>query len=191
MAALEECVASLEGGIGAVAAASGLAAQFAVFAALTGAGDHIVAAGSLYGGTVTQLDVSLRRFGVDTTFVPGTDPADYAAAITDKTKLVYAEVIANPSGEIADLAGLAAVAHEAGLPLVVDATVATPALCRPIEHGADIVVHSATKFLGGHGTTLGGIVVESGQFDWGAGRFPPADGSGAGLRRPELVGQLR
>ncbi|CAN5748461.1 O-acetylhomoserine aminocarboxypropyltransferase/cysteine synthase [soil metagenome] len=172
VAALEECVASLEGGIGAVAAASGLAAQFAVFAALTGAGDHIVAAGSLYGGTVTQLDVSLRRFGVDTTFVPGTDPADYAAAINDRTKLVYAEVIANPSGEIADIAGLAAVAHAAGVPLVLDATVATPALCRPIEHGADIVVHSATKFLGGHGTTLGGIVVESGGFDWGSGRFP-------------------
>jgi O-acetylhomoserine (thiol)-lyase len=172
VAAFEECIASLEGGIGAVAAASGLAAQFAVFAALTGAGDHIVAAGSLYGGTVTQLDVSLRRFGVDTTFVPGTEPAGYAAAITERTKLVYAEVIANPSGEIADIAGLAAVAHDAGVPLVLDATVATPALCRPIEHGADIVVHSATKFLGGHGTTLGGVVVESGRFDWGAGRFP-------------------
>lgn len=172
VAAFEECIASLEGGIGAVATASGMAAQFAVFAALTGAGDHIVAAGSLYGGTVTQLDVSLRRFGVDTTFVTGTDPADYAAAVTDSTRLIYAEVIANPSGEIADIEGLAAVAHEAGVPLVLDATVATPALCRPIEHGADIVVHSATKFLGGHGTTLGGVVVESGKFDWGSGRFP-------------------
>jgi O-acetylhomoserine (thiol)-lyase len=161
VAAFEECVASLEGGLGAVATASGLAAQFAVFAALTGAGDHIVSAGSLYGGTVTQLDVSLRRFGVDTTFVAGGDPADYAAAITDRTRLVFAEV-----------AGLAQVAHHAGVPLVVDATVATPALCRPIEHGADIVVHSATKFLGGHGTTLGGIVVEAGRFDWGNGKFP-------------------
>jgi O-acetylhomoserine (thiol)-lyase len=159
VAAFEECIASLEGGLGAVATASGLAA-------------HIVAAGSLYGGTVTQLDVSLRRFGVDTTFVTGTDPADYAAAITDRTRLVYAEVIANPSGEIADLAALAEVADDAGVPLVVDATVATPALCRPIEHGADIVVHSATKFIGGHGTTLGGVVVDSGRFDWGAGRFP-------------------
>ena len=191
VAAFEECIASLEGGLGAVATASGLAAQFAVFAALTGAGDHIVAAGSLYGGTVTQLDVSLRRFGVDTTFVPGTDPADYAAAITDRTRLVYAEVIANPSGEIADLAGLAAVAHDAGVPLVVDATVATPVLCRPIEHGADIVVHSATKFIGGHGTTLGGVVVDSGRFDWGAGKFPAAHRTGRVVRRAELVGQLR
>jgi len=172
VAAFEECVASLEVGLGAVATASGLAAQFAVFASLAGAGDHIVAAGSLYGGTVTQLDVSLRRFGVETTFVDGTDPADFAAAITDRTRLVFSEVIANPSGEIADLAGLATVAHDAGLPLVVDSTVATPALCRPIEHGADIVVHSATKFLGGHGTTLGGVVVDAGRFDWGAGRFP-------------------
>ncbi|ORA34424.1 O-acetylhomoserine aminocarboxypropyltransferase/cysteine synthase family protein [Mycobacterium aquaticum] len=172
VAAFEECIASLEGGLGAVATASGLSAQFAVFAALARAGDHIVSAASLYGGTVTQLDVSLRRFGIDTTFVAGTDPADYAAAITDRTRLVYAEVIANPSGEIADLAGLADVAHAAGLPLVVDATVATPALCRPIEHGADIVVHSATKFLGGHGTTLGGVAVDSGRFDWGNGKFP-------------------
>ncbi|ART73098.1 O-acetylhomoserine aminocarboxypropyltransferase [Mycobacterium dioxanotrophicus] len=172
VAAFEECIASLENGLGAVATASGLSAQFAVFAALAGAGDHIVSAASLYGGTVTQLDVSLRRFGIDTTFVAGTDPADYAAAITDRTRLLYAEVIANPSGEIADLAGLAEVAHAAGLPLVVDATVATPALCRPIEHGADIVVHSATKFLGGHGTTLGGVAVDSGRFDWGNGKFP-------------------
>ena len=131
VAAFEECIASLEGGIGAVATASGLSAEFAVFAALAGAGDHIVAAGSLYGGTVTQLDVSLRRFGIDTTFVAGTDPADYAAAITAQTKLVYAEVVANPSGEIADLAGLAAVAHDAGVPLVVDATVATPYCAGP------------------------------------------------------------
>lgn len=172
VAALEERVASLEGGIGAVAFASGLAAEFAVFAALAGSGDHIVAAAGLYGGTVTQLDVTLRRFGVDTTFVAGTDPADYAAAVTDRTKLIYVEVIGNPSGEIADLEGLAAVAHERNLPLVVDATMATPWLTRPIEFGADIVVHSATKFLGGHGSTLGGIVVESGRFDWGSGAFP-------------------
>ncbi|WP_072805516.1 O-acetylhomoserine aminocarboxypropyltransferase/cysteine synthase family protein [Rhodococcoides yunnanense] len=172
VAAFEERIASLEGGIGAVAFASGLAAEFAVFAALAGSGDHIVAAAGLYGGTVTQLDVTLRRFGVDTSFVPGTDPADYAAAVTDRTKLIYAEVIGNPSGDIADLEGLAAVAHENGIPLVVDATMATPWLCRPIEFGADIVVHSATKFLGGHGSTLGGVVVESGRFDWGSGKFP-------------------
>ncbi|MFI8569688.1 O-acetylhomoserine aminocarboxypropyltransferase/cysteine synthase family protein [Rhodococcus sp. NPDC078407] len=172
VAAFEERIASLEGGIGAVAFASGLAAEFAVFAALAGTGDHIVAAAGLYGGTVTQLDVTLRRFGVDTTFVPGTNPADYAAAVTDSTKLIYAEVIGNPSGEIADLEGLADVAHEHGIPLVVDATMATPWLSRPIEFGADIVIHSATKFLGGHGSTLGGVVVESGRFDWGSGKFP-------------------
>ncbi len=172
VAVFEERMASLDGGIGAVAAASGLAAEFLVFAALCGQADHIVSAASLYGGTLTQLDVTMRRFGVSTTFVAGTDPADYAAAITERTKLVYAEVISNPTGEVADLAGLAEVAHAAGVPLVVDATLATPWLCRPIEHGADIVIHSATKFLGGHGTTLGGVVVESGRFDWSNGRFP-------------------
>jgi O-acetylhomoserine (thiol)-lyase len=172
VAAFEERIASLEGGIGAVATASGMAAEFLVFAALAGAGDHLVTSAQLYGGTVTQLDVTLRRFGVETTFVPGTDPADYAAAIRPETKAVYTEVVANPSGDVADLAGLAEVAHAAGVPLVVDATLSTPYLVRPIEHGADIVIHSATKFLGGHGTTLGGVVVESGRFDWGNGRFP-------------------
>lgn len=172
VAALEERLASLEGGIGAVATASGMSAEFLTFAALCGAGDHVVASAGLYGGTVTQLDVTLRRFGVETTFVVGTDPADYAAAIRPETKVVYTEVVSNPSGEVADLAGLAEVAHAAGVPLVVDATLATPYLCRPIEHGADVVIHSITKFLGGHGTTLGGVVVESGRFDWGNGRFP-------------------
>jgi O-acetylhomoserine (thiol)-lyase len=172
VAALEERLASLEGGIGAVATASGMSAEFITFAALVGAGDHVVAAAQLYGGTVTQLDVTLRRFGVDTTFVASTDPADYAAAIRPETKVVYVEMIGNPSGEIADIEGLAEVAHAAGVPLVVDATLATPYLARPLEHGADIVIHSVTKFLGGHGTTLGGIVIEKGTFDWGNGRFP-------------------
>ncbi|HEX2805374.1 MAG TPA: O-acetylhomoserine aminocarboxypropyltransferase/cysteine synthase family protein [Kineosporiaceae bacterium] len=172
VAAFEERVASLEGGLGAVATSSGQAAQFLTFANLAGAGDRIVSSSALYGGTVTQLDVTLRRFGVDTTFVSGGDPADYAAAIGPRTKLVFAEVLANPSGEIADLAGLAEVAHAAGIPLVVDATSVSPYLCRPIEHGADVVVHSATKFLGGHGTTLGGVVVDSGTFPWGNGSFP-------------------
>lgn len=172
VAALEERLASLEGGIGAVATASGMSAEFITFAALAGAGDHIVAASQLYGGTVTQLDVTLRRFGIDTTFVPGTDPADFAAAVRPETKAIYAEVVANPSGEVTDIAALAEVAHAAGVPLVMDATLATPYLCRPIEHGADIVIHSVTKFLGGHGTTLGGVVVEAGTFDWGNGRFP-------------------
>ena len=172
VAAFEERIASLEGGIGAVATASGMSAEFLVFAALAQSGDHIVASSQLYGGTVTQLDVTLRRFGIDTTFVDGTDPADFEAALRPETRAVYTELIANPSSEIADLEGLARVAHGAGIPLIVDATLNTPYLCRPIEHGADIVIHSATKFLGGHGTTLGGVVVESGRFDWGNGKFP-------------------
>ncbi|MDJ0354897.1 O-acetylhomoserine aminocarboxypropyltransferase/cysteine synthase [Paenarthrobacter sp. PH39-S1] len=172
VAAFEERIASLEGGIGAVATSSGMAAEFITFAALTGSGDHIVASSQLYGGTITALDVTLRRFGVDTTFVPGTDAADYAAAVRPNTKAVYTEIVANPSGEVADLAGLAKVAHDAGIPLIVDATLSTPYLIRPFEHGADIVIHSATKFLGGHGTTLGGVVVESGRFNWGNGNFP-------------------
>ncbi|GAA1283213.1 O-acetylhomoserine aminocarboxypropyltransferase/cysteine synthase [Pseudonocardia aurantiaca] len=172
VAVLEERLASLEGGLGAVATSSGQAAEFLTFACLAGAGDHIVAAAGLYGGTITQLDVTLRRFGVDTTFVPGSEADAFAAAITPRTKLLFTEVVSNPGGEVADIAALADVAHAAGLPLVVDATLATPYLCRPIEHGADIVIHSATKFLGGHGTTLGGVVIESGRFDWGNGNFP-------------------
>ena len=172
VAAFEERIASLEGGIGAVATASGQAAEFLTFTALAENGDHIVSAANLYGGTVTQLDGTLRRFGVDTTFVAADDIDAYAAALTPRTKLIYTEVIGNPSGDIADLEGLAELARSAGVPLVVDATLATPYLCRPLEHGADIVLHSATKFLGGHGTTLGGVVVESGKFDWGNGNFP-------------------
>lgn len=175
VAAFEERVASLENGLGAVATASGLGAQFITFASLAGAGDHIVASANLYGGSITQLDITLRRFGVDTTFVRSSDPADYAAAITENTKAVYAETIANPSGEIADLEGLADVAHAHEVPLIIDSTVATPYLNRPIEWGADIVVHSATKFLGGAGTTLGGVVVESGRFHWAGHRFPLFD----------------
>ena len=172
VAAFEERIASLEGGLGAVATGSGQAAEFLVFAALAGAGDHIVASSALYGGTITQLDVTLRRFGVDTTFVASDDPTDFAAAIQDNTKLLFTEVVSNPASKVADIRGLADVAHAAGVPLVVDATTVTPYLCRPIEHGADIVVHSATKFLGGHGTTLGGVIVDAGTFNWGNGRFP-------------------
>ncbi|MCX6502656.1 MAG: O-acetylhomoserine aminocarboxypropyltransferase/cysteine synthase [Microbacterium sp.] len=172
VASFEERIASLEQGLGAVATSSGLAAQFITFASLAGAGDHIVASANLYGGSITQLDVTLRRFGVETTFVASADPADYAAAVTPTTKAIFAETIANPSGEIADIEGLSQVARDAGVPLIIDSTVATPYLCRPIEWGADIVIHSATKFLGGHGTTLGGVVVESGRFDWHSDRFP-------------------
>lgn len=172
VAAFEERIASLEGGLGAVATSSGQAAEFITFAALAGAGDHIVASSALYGGTVTQLDVTLRRFGIETTFVDSDDAADFAQHITPRTKAVFAEVISNPSCRVADIRGLADVAHAAGVPLVVDATTVTPYLCRPLEHGADIVIHSATKFIGGHGTALGGVVVDGGTFDWGSGRFP-------------------
>jgi O-acetylhomoserine (thiol)-lyase len=172
VAAFEERMAALEGGLGAVAASSGQAAEFMTFACLAGAGDHLVASSRLYGGTRTLLDVTLRRFGVDTTFVASDDPEDFAKAITPNTKGVYTEVIGNPSGAIADLAGLADVAHAADVPLIVDGTLNTPYLCRPIEHGADIVVHSATKFIGGHGTSIGGVVVESGRFPWDNGTFP-------------------
>jgi len=172
VASFEERVASLEGGLGAVATASGLSAQYITFASLAGSGDHIVASANLYGGSITQLDVTLRRFGVETTFVRSADAADYAAAITPQTKALFVETIANPSGEIADLEALAEVAHAHGIPFIVDSTIATPYLNRPIEWGADIVTHSATKFLGGHGTTLGGVVVESGRFDWHSDKFP-------------------
>lgn len=172
VSAFEERLASLEGGIGAVATASGQAAEFLTFAALVEAGEHIVSASGLYGGTVTQLSGTLRRFGVDTTFVADDDVDAYAAAVRPTTKLIYTELIGNPSGRIADLAALGDLARSHGIPLVVDSTTSTPYLCRPLEHGADIVLHSATKFLGGHGTTLGGVVVESGNFDWGNGKFP-------------------
>ena len=172
VASFEERIASLEGGLGAVATASGLSAQYITFASLAGSGDHIVASANLYGGSITQLDVTLRRFGVETTFVQSANADDYAAAITEQTKALFVETIANPSGEIADLEALADVAHAHGIPFIVDSTIPTPYLNRPIEWGADIVTHSATKFLGGHGTTLGGVVVESGRFDWHSEKFP-------------------
>ncbi len=172
VAAFEERMASLEGGIGAVATASGMSAELMLFTAVAGAGDHIVSSAALYGGTRTLLEVTLARLGIETTFVAPDDPAAFAAAIRPETKLVYTEVVANPSGVVADLTALADVAHAENIPLAIDSTVATPYLCRPFTHGADIVVHSATKFIGGHGTSLGGVIVESGRFDWGSGRFP-------------------
>ncbi len=172
IAAFEERVASLEGGIGAVATSSGQAAEFLAITALAGTGDNIVANAALYGGTITQFDVTLRRFGIETRFVNANDPAAVAAAIDENTKAVFTEIIANPSGEVADLETISAVTKAAGVPLVVDNTFATAYLCRPLEFGADIVVQSATKFLGGHGTSIGGVIVDSGTFDWGNGRFP-------------------
>jgi O-acetylhomoserine (thiol)-lyase len=170
-AAFEERMASLEGGLGALATGSGQAAQLIAVLTLCQAGDEIVAARNLYGGTYTQFDVTLRRMGIAVTFV---DPAPeaIAAAITPRTKLVYGETIGNPRAEVFDLEGAAAVAHERGIPLVIDNTFATPYLCRPIEWGADIVVHSATKFLGGHGVVIAGVIIESGRFQWDNGNFP-------------------
>jgi O-acetylhomoserine (thiol)-lyase len=172
VAAFEERVANLEGGIGAVAVASGQAAEHMLFTSLAGAGDHIVASAALYGGTFTLLDVSLRRLGIQTTFVAPDDPEAFARAARPETKAFYTEIVANPAGVVADLEALSQAAHAVGVPLVVDSTVATPYLCRPFDHGADVVIHSATKFIGGHGTSMGGVVVESGRFDWSNGRFP-------------------
>ena len=167
VSAFEEKIASLEGGLGAVATSSGHAAQMVAILSVAQNGDHIVASSNLYGGSVTQFSVAFKRLGIDVTFVPGGEVAGMATAIRDNTKALYVETIGNPQGTIADLEGLAHAAHAAGVPLIVDNTFASPYLCRPIEHGADIVLHSGTKFIGGHGTVMAGVVVESGKFVWG------------------------
>src|SRR5580698_275339 len=167
VAAFEERMASLEGGLGGVAFSSGLAAQLCAVLALAQSGDHVVSSQNIYGGTVTQFTVTLRRMGIECSFAPVDDVDALRAAIRPNTKLLFAETIGNPSGAVADLQSLAHLAHDAGIPLVVDNTFASPYLCRPIEHGADIVLHSATKFISGHGTTIGGILFESGTFPWG------------------------
>ena len=172
VAALEERVASLEGGRAAIAAATGMAAQMIALLTLAQNGDHIVAARTLYGGTYSQFAVTFAQFGIETTFVDSADPDNFRRAIKPNTKALYAETLGNPQLNVLDIAAVAAIAHEAGVPLVIDNTLASPYLCRPIEHGADIVIHSVTKYLGGHGTTMGGVVVESGKFDWGNGKFP-------------------
>ena len=172
VAALEERVAALEGGRAAVATASGMAAEALALTTLLQAGDHVVAAGALYGGSVTMLAVNLKKFGIETTFVDATDPDAFAAAIRPNTRALFAETLGKPSMVVLDITAIADVAHAHGLPLVVDNTVPSPFLCNPIRFGADIVVHSATKYLAGHGSTLGGIVVESGTFPWDNGKFP-------------------
>ena len=173
VAALEERVAALESGRAAVAAASGHAAQLMTFYTLLEPGDDIVAARQLYGGSLTQFRHTFKRLGWGATFVDASDPEAFRAAIGPRTKALFVESLANPGGLVVDLAALAAIAHEAAIPLVVDNTLATPYLCRPFEWGADLVVHSLTKFLSGHGTSMGGVVVESGRFDWKAsGKFP-------------------
>ncbi len=171
-AVFEERMASLERGVGALAVGSGQAAQFIAMAGLLEAGDEIVAANTLYGGTYTQFDVSFRRLGIQTTFVDPDDPENFRRAITPRTRVLYGETIGNPRMNVLDIEAVAAVAHQHNLPLMIDNTFASPYLCRPVEHGADIVVHSATKFIGGHGTSIGGVIVDSGRFPWNQGRFP-------------------
>jgi O-acetylhomoserine (thiol)-lyase len=165
-AVFEERMAALEGGRAALATASGQAAEMTAILTLVGAGDHIVSASTLYGGTYSLFEVNLRRLGIETTFVNPDNPENFRRAITPKTKLLYAETLGNPLLNILDIEAVADIAHEAGLPLMVDNTVASPFLCRPFEWGADIVVHSATKYIGGHGTTMGGVIVESGKTPW-------------------------
>src|ERR687885_1713562 len=172
VAAFEERMANLEGGAGAVAFASGLAAQAATFFTLLQPGDHVVASSALYGGSVTQLKHVMRKLSVELTFVDPDEPANWKEALRPNTKALYGETIGNPGGNVMDLEAIASIAHEHGTPLIVDSTFASPYLCRPIDWGADIVVHSATKFIGGHGTSIGGVVVESGLFNWSNGRFP-------------------
>ena len=172
VAVFEERMSSLEGGCGAVAFASGIAAQAAALFTLLSPGDHVVSSSALYGGTVNQLKHLLRKMSVELTWVDPDDPGAWKAAIRKNTKAFYGETIGNPGGNVLDIEAVAAIAHDHELPLIVDNTFATPFLCRPIEWGADIVVHSATKFIGGHGTSIGGVVVDSGQFNWSNGRFP-------------------
>lgn len=194
-AALEARIADLEGGTAALALASGHAAQFTVFHVLMEPGDHIVAAKQLYGGSINQFTHAFRKFGWTVTFVDHDDFEGLAAAITPRTKAVFIESLANPSGIVTDIERIAGIAHGAGIPLIVDNTMASPYLIRPIEWGADVVVHSLTKFIGGHGNSIGGIIVDSGRFDWGAtpGRWPtltePLDFY-SGLKVHEVFGAI-
>ncbi|WP_068774320.1 homocysteine synthase [Paenibacillus sp. FJAT-26967] len=169
----EKRIAALEGGAGALATASGQAAITYSILNIAGAGDEIVSASSLYGGTYNLFSTTFAKLGINVKFVDPSDPENFRKAITDKTKALYAETVGNPKGDLLDIEAVAAIAHENGLPLIVDNTFPTPYLLRPIEHGADIVVHSATKFIGGHGTSIGGVIVDGGKFDWkSSGKFP-------------------
>jgi O-acetylhomoserine (thiol)-lyase len=194
VAVLEQRLAGLEGGRGALAAASGHAAQLLVFHVLMEAGDHFIAANQLYGGSLTQFGHSFRKMGWEVTYVDATDPANFRKALQPRTKALFIENLANPGGIVVDIEAVAKIAHDAGIPLVVDSTLATPYLNRPFEWGADIIVHSLTKFLGGHGNSLGGILVDSGKFDWAQNdKFPtlvePQD-SYHGLRFFETFGDM-
>ncbi|HZK67696.1 MAG TPA: O-acetylhomoserine aminocarboxypropyltransferase/cysteine synthase family protein, partial [Chloroflexota bacterium] len=168
----EKRVALLEGGVGALATSSGQAAETLAILNILRAGDELVSTTSLYGGTFNLFAVTLPKMGIKVRFVDSADPNAYRAAITERTKAVYAETIGNPKMDVVDIEAVAGIAHQAGVPLIVDNTFASPYLCRPFDYGADIVVHSATKYIGGHGTSIGGIIVDSGKFDWTNGKFP-------------------
>ncbi|BAF58434.1 O-acetylhomoserine sulfhydrylase [Pelotomaculum thermopropionicum SI] len=168
----EQRMAALENGLAGLATASGQAAEFLAIANIAGAGDEIVSANSLYGGTYNLFNATLRRLGIDVVFVDPCDPENFRRAITPRTRALYAESSGNPKLDVIDFQAVADIAHEAGIPFIVDNTVPSPYLCQPLEHGADIVVHSATKFIGGHGTSIGGVIVDGGKFDWSNGKFP-------------------
>ncbi|MDQ0091293.1 O-acetylhomoserine (thiol)-lyase [Paenibacillus anaericanus] len=190
----EKRIAALEGGVGALATASGQAAITFSILNIAGAGDEIVSSATLYGGTYNLFANTLPRLGIDVKFVDSSNPENFRSAITDKTKALYAETIGNPKGDVLDIEAVAAIAHEHGIPLIVDNTFPSPYLLRPIEFGADIVVHSATKFIGGHGTSIGGVIVDSGKFDWTANdKFPGLtnpDPSYNGVVYTDAVGPL-
>lgn len=190
---LEKRIALLEGGVGALAFASGHAAISGSIVNIAAAGDEIVSSSSLYGGTYNMFAYTLPRLGIKVSFVDPTNPENFRNAITAKTKALYAEVIGNPKIDVLDIQKVADIAHQEGLPLFIDSTFATPYLCRPIEHGADVVIHSATKFIGGHGTSMGGLVVDSGKFDWNSGKFPllsEPDPSYHDLRYAQALGPM-
>ncbi|ODS93870.1 MAG: O-acetylhomoserine aminocarboxypropyltransferase [Comamonas sp. SCN 65-56] len=172
VAVFEERMASLENGRAALACASGMAAQMTALFALLKTGDHVVAASTLYGGSVGQLGIAFERLGIETTFVDPADPQNFERAMRAETRVVFGETLGNPLVNVLDIAAIAEVAHAHGVPLIIDNTVASPYLCNPLDLGADIVVHSATKYIGGHGTTMGGVLVESGRFPWDNGKFP-------------------
>src|ERR671912_1494821 len=189
----EKRVALLEKGVGALASSSGQAAETLAILNIAGAGDEIVSAAALYGGTYNLFHYTLPKIGVDVKFVDDKDPENFRAAITDKTKALFAETVGNPSLNTLDIEAVAAVAHEAGIPLIIDNTLPSPYLVNPLEHGADIVVHSATKFIGGHGTSIGGVIVDGGTFPWDNGKFPgftDPDPSYHGLEIYPTLGEL-
>jgi len=190
---LEKRIAALEGGAAALAFSSGHAAISAAIFNIAGAGDEIVSSSTLYGGTYNMFAYTLPRLGINTTFVDAGNPDNFAKAITPKTKALYAEIIGNPKIDVLDIEKVADIAHQHGLPLIVDSTFATPYLCRPIEYGADIVIHSATKFIGGHGSSMGGLVVDGGKFNWDNGKFPSLsepDASYHDIRYTEAFGPV-